>query len=280
MRSLRLFRSAGPAAGAKSADVNLDDGGLLAFASETSRGQGTATAALPAQTPFSPQRIVIAALATVALLQVVPTFLWVRDRFSGVAAAASNVVAGVPQPAPFLAAAACVPAAPEEPTATDPAAAARVTSAAAAAAAAPRPPAMVAGLLSVETPVPMRVYARGKLVGTTEVDTIMLPVGTHELTLENTNVGFQARRSVTVQAGRTSTIRLDAPSGTMNVNAVPWAEVWVAGRRLGETPLGNLQMPIGTHEVVFRHPQLGERRTTVLVTLKGPARVSMDLRTK
>jgi serine/threonine-protein kinase len=85
---------------------------------------------------------------------------------------------------------------------------------------------------------------------------------------------------VTVQAGRTSTIRLEAPSGTMNVNAVPWAEVWVAGKRLGETPLGNLQMPIGSHEVVFRHPQLGERRTTVLVTLKGPARVSMDLRTK
>ncbi len=279
MRSLRLFRSAGPAAAAKSADVNVDDGGLLAFASETSRAQGTATAAPVAQTSPTQQRVVIAVLATVALLQAAPTFLWVRDRFSGAAAAASNVAAGVPAPAPFLAAAACVPATPEEPTATDPAPADRVTSAAAAAAA-PRPPAMVAGLLSVETPVPMRVYERGKLLGTTEADTIMLPVGTHELTLENTNVGFQARRSVTVQAGRTSTIRLEAPSGTMNVNAVPWAEVWVAGKRLGETPLGNLQMPIGSHEVVFRHPQLGERRTTVLVTLKGPARVSMDLRTK
>ncbi|MGH9309677.1 MAG: PEGA domain-containing protein [Vicinamibacterales bacterium] len=259
--------------------MKVDDGGLLAFSSETSPGQETASSVSTAPASSSQQRVMIAALATLVLLQAAPTFFWVTDRFTGAAASASTVAAGVPAPAPFLAAAPCVPAAPEE-AAADAAAPDGAAAAAATAAAAPRPPAMVAGLLSVETPVPMRVYVRGRLVGTTEADTIMLPVGTHELTLENTNVGFQARRSVTVQAGRTTSVRLEAPSGTMNVNAVPWAEVWVAGKRLGETPLGNLQMPIGSHEVVFRHPDLGERRTTVLVTLKGPARVSMDLRTK
>lgn len=279
MRSMRLFRSAGPATGAKSAEVNVDDGGLLAFSSETSPAQESGPSASVAPASSSRQRVVLAALATLVLLQALPTFFWVRDRLTGAAASASAVAAGVPAPAPFLAAAPCVPAAPEE-TDADAAATASAAAAATTAAAAARPPAMVAGLLSVETPVPMRVYARGRLVGTTEADTIMLPVGTHELTLENTNVGFQARRSVTVQAGRTTSIRLDAPSGTMNVNAVPWAEVWVAGKRLGDTPLGNLQIPIGSHEVVFRHPELGERRATVLVTLKGPARVSMDLRAK
>jgi hypothetical protein len=64
------------------------------------------------------------------------------------------------------------------------------------------------------------------------------------------------------------------------VNALPWAEVWLDNRRIGETPIGNLQTGIGVHEVLFRHPELGERKTTVLVTLKGPARVSMDLREK
>jgi hypothetical protein len=139
---------------------------------------------------------------------------------------------------------------------------------------------MVAGLISVAAPVPMQIYARGKLVGTTETETIMLPVGTHDLTLENTAVGYQARRSVTVQAGRTSTLRLDPPSGTLHVNAVPWAEVSIDNRRVGETPIGNYQIPIGSHQVVFRHPELGERRTDVLVTLKGPARLSMDMRTR
>ena len=52
----------------------------------------------------------------------------------------------------------------------------------------------------------------------------------------------------------------------MAVNALPWAEVSIDGERVGETPIGSVQVPIGTHEVVFRHPDLGERRTTATVT--------------
>jgi PEGA domain len=139
---------------------------------------------------------------------------------------------------------------------------------------------MVAGLVAIAAPVPMHVYLRGKLVGTTEAETIMLPAGSQELEFRNDAVGYQARRTVTVQAGRTVNTKLEVPSGTLHVNAVPWADVTVDNQRVGETPIGNLQLPIGTHEVVFRHPDLGERRTTVLVTLKEPARVSMDLRKK
>jgi hypothetical protein len=280
MRSLRLFRSPAPAASAKSAELD-GDGGLLAFASETTP---TVAAPVPAaalavtETPaarLTRARIVVPLLAALVLLQAGPTFFWVRDRYLS-AAPAATAAANVPPPAPFLAAAPCEPPVPDQPAALEASAAGGATTAAAP----PRPPALVAGLLSVETPVPMRVYARGRLVGTTEAETIMLPVGTHELTLENTNVGYQARRTVTVQAGRTSTVRLEPPAGSMNVNAVPWAEILVDGRRVGETPLAHVPVPIGSHEVVFRHPELGERRASVLVTLKGPARVSMDLRAK
>jgi hypothetical protein len=108
----------------------------------------------------------------------------------------------------------------------------------------------------------------------------MLPVGTQELEFVNENVGYRARRTVTIQAGKTTSVGLNPPSGTVNINAVPWAEVWLEGQRLGETPLGNLRVPIGSRELIFRHPDLGERRATVLVTLKEPARISMDLRKK
>ena len=42
--------------------------------------------------------------------------------------------------------------------------------------------------------------------------------------------------------------------------------------------LGNLSLAIGTHEVVFRHPDLGERKETVTVTTLAPARLGVDLR--
>jgi serine/threonine-protein kinase len=66
----------------------------------------------------------------------------------------------------------------------------------------------------------------------------------------------------------------------MALNAVPWAEVWVDGDKVGETPIGSVQVSIGPHEVVFRHPELGEKRVVTTVTLAGPAKVSVDMRKK
>jgi hypothetical protein len=54
--------------------------------------------------------------------------------------------------------------------------------------------------------------------------------------------------------------------------------VFIDGRRAGETPLGNLPIAIGSHEILFRHPQLGEKRQAVSVTLKAPVRVSIDMK--
>ena len=46
----------------------------------------------------------------------------------------------------------------------------------------------------------------------------------------------------------------------MALNALPWAEVWIDGESIGETPIGKVSVPIGWHEIVFRHPELGEKR--------------------
>jgi len=75
-----------------------------------------------------------------------------------------------------------------------------------------------------------------------------------------------------------SVIVPDKPRGRVRVVANPWAEVWIDGVRAGETPLGNLSMTIGPHEVLFRHPEHGEQRHAVTVTLAAPARLSVDLR--
>jgi hypothetical protein len=34
---------------------------------------------------------------------------------------------------------------------------------------------------------------------------------------------------------------------------------------------------VGTHQVVFRHPQLGEQRQSVDVKVTGPNRIAVDL---
>jgi PEGA domain-containing protein len=136
----------------------------------------------------------------------------------------------------------------------------------------------VSGWLSLKAPVAIEVRENGRLIGTTEADRIMMAAGRHEIELVNETLGYRVTRAIQVPAGKVMTLSIDLPQGTLNVNAAPWAEVWIDGRRVGETPIGNLPVSIGSHEVVFRHPQLGEKRQAVSVTLKAPVRLSVDMK--
>lgn len=136
------------------------------------------------------------------------------------------------------------------------------------------------GWLTVSSPVPMQLREAGKVIGTTESDRVMVPAGDHDVEIVNEALGFRQVRKMRVAPGKTATARIDLPNGSLSLNAQPWAEVWIDGERVGETPIGNLQRPIGTHQVIFRHPELGDRRESVVITTQQPARLGVDLRKK
>jgi hypothetical protein len=136
----------------------------------------------------------------------------------------------------------------------------------------------VSGWLSIKAPVAIEVRESGRLIGTTDADRIMMAAGHHDVELVNETLGYRVTRSIQVPPGKVTPLSIEMPMGVINVNASPWAEVWIDGRRVGETPIGNLPMSIGPHEVVFRHPQLGEKRQAVSVTLKAPVRLSVEMK--
>jgi hypothetical protein len=139
-------------------------------------------------------------------------------------------------------------------------------------------PGPVSGWVSVKSPVAIEVRENGRLLGTTDADRIMMAAGRHDVELVNDTLGYRVTRSIQVPPGKVMPMTVEMPQGVINVNASPWAEVWIDGRRVGETPIGNLPVAIGSHEVVFRHPQLGEKRQAVSVTLKAPVRISIDMK--
>jgi hypothetical protein len=106
----------------------------------------------------------------------------------------------------------------------------------------------------------------------------VVPAGRHDLEIVNQTVGYRLERTVEVAPGKVASIAVEMPKGTIALNALPWAEVWIDGEKIGETPIGNLPISIGSHSVVFRHPELGEQHHTAVVTLQAPTRVSVDLR--
>jgi hypothetical protein len=136
----------------------------------------------------------------------------------------------------------------------------------------------VSGWVSVKAPFTTEIREQGRLIGTSDADRLMIAAGRHELDFVNDALGYKSTRVVIVGPGKVAAVALELPMGVVNLNAAPWAEVWIDGRRVGETPIGNLAVSIGPHEVVFKHPQLGEKHHAISVALGTPVRLSVDMK--
>ena len=132
------------------------------------------------------------------------------------------------------------------------------------------------GWVDVNAPIILDVSEEGKSLGTTEQNRLLLAPGRHVLTFSNRDLDYTLVRTVDVEPGEVKTLTIE-PRGVANFNASPWAEVWVNGKKIGETPLANLELPLGTHEVVFKHPQFGERRMTTTLRANAPVALSVDM---
>jgi serine/threonine protein kinase len=140
--------------------------------------------------------------------------------------------------------------------------------------------AVASGWISVNAPIVVDLQENGRLLGNSQVDKIMLPAGKHDIELVNEHVGYREIRTINVSPGRTAAISVTLPKGTVSLNAIPWASVFIDGESIGDTPIGNFPLTVGPHEVVFRNAELGEQRRIVTVTTRSPVRLSVDLTRK
>jgi hypothetical protein len=134
----------------------------------------------------------------------------------------------------------------------------------------------VGGWLSVSAPFDVQVVENDEVIGTSGASRIMLAAGNHNLLITNRSLGYQDTRKIDVAPGKTVAIKVDAPKASVSVNARPWAEIVLDGNSVGQTPISNLMVSVGSHELVFKHPQLGERKQTVVVSANGPNRMAVD----
>ena len=133
---------------------------------------------------------------------------------------------------------------------------------------------LFSGFAAISAPIVLEVSENGKALGTSDDQVILWP-GHHELRLANKDLGYTGTASVDIQPGDVTRVTLD-PRGTANINAAPWAEVWIDGEKAGDTPLANVAIRLGVREIVFKNPQYGERKVTITITASAPATVSVD----
>jgi hypothetical protein len=131
------------------------------------------------------------------------------------------------------------------------------------------------GWIAVFAPVLLEIAENGRSIGTSEQGRLMLAPGRHQLTFTNRDLGYISSQTVDVEPGEERSVNI-LPTGELSLNALPWAEVWIDGQKTGDTPIANLPVPLGTHEIVFKNPQYPDRRVTTTVRANAPSAAAVD----
>jgi hypothetical protein len=133
------------------------------------------------------------------------------------------------------------------------------------------------GWLDVSLPCPAEAFEAGRLVGSTRNGPWQLTAGRHELTFVNRALGVQVTKVVEVVAGRTVALEVGVAPGQLSVTATPGAIVSIDGEPLGAAPVARRPLPVGQHDIVARHPVLGERRMSATLIAGVPLAVHLEL---
>ncbi|HTM23841.1 MAG TPA: PEGA domain-containing protein, partial [Vicinamibacterales bacterium] len=130
------------------------------------------------------------------------------------------------------------------------------------------------GFAVISAPFVLQIAENGKALGTSD-DQIILGPGHHELSLTNSDLGYAGTESVEVTPGEVTRLSVD-PRGRANINAAPWAEVWIDGEKAGETPLANVPIRLGVREIVFKNPQFPDRKVVATIKAGAAATIAVD----
>jgi hypothetical protein len=114
----------------------------------------------------------------------------------------------------------------------------------------------------------------GKPVPLDNGNRALLKPGVHRIRIDNTALAFSEVHRVEVEPGATAEIAIDAPVSTLNITSNQPADILVDGTKVGEAPVINLAVKLGTRSVVAVDRLGNQQRLTVTVTSK-PANVEI-----
>jgi CheY-like chemotaxis protein len=131
-----------------------------------------------------------------------------------------------------------------------------------------------AGWIKVLAPFDIAISEGSKLLRLDDRDQVMLPAGPHDIRFENRAFGFTETRHLEVQPGMTTPLSIAAPYTTLTLTTSAAAEVVIDGVSVGQTPLDNYPVQIGTRDVQVKSAA-GNRRLSIPATVK-PVVVEVD----
>jgi len=131
------------------------------------------------------------------------------------------------------------------------------------------------GFLALDSPFEVVVTEGGRKLQFDDRSQTMMAPGHHELRVTNQALGYESVQQFELKPGETTRVTIKPQPTAVTVTANEPAEVWLDGSRIGDAPVNEMPVPLGTHEIVVKRAAGGERRQTITVTVK-PITINID----
>jgi serine/threonine-protein kinase len=116
------------------------------------------------------------------------------------------------------------------------------------------------GFISVTTEPPADIFLGKKKLGRGSIERAKVPAGKHKLKVV-LRKGTQRTMAVNIKRGGHVEKSVAFGSGTLRIVVLPWANVWVDGKKKGQTPMPSMELMEGFHQVRLVNDQIGKDQT-------------------
>jgi hypothetical protein len=131
------------------------------------------------------------------------------------------------------------------------------------------------GWLHVSAPFEVQYSEGGRGIVFDEHNQALLSPGPHDIRVDNRELAYHSVLHVEVEPGKVASISVVPAPSTLSVTASLPAEVLVDGQKVGDTPLTNFPVNLGTRDIVVKSASGVTRRFTTTVT-SAPVRLDVD----
>jgi hypothetical protein len=134
------------------------------------------------------------------------------------------------------------------------------------------------GFITISTEPAADIFLGGKKLGRGTLERVQVPAGKHKLKVV-LRKGTQRTLAVNIKRGAHVEKSVAFGSGKLRIVVLPWANVWVDGKKKGQTPLPAMDLMEGSHKVRLANDQIGKDLTkTVRVRPGKESLIKLDWR--
>ena len=131
-----------------------------------------------------------------------------------------------------------------------------------------------AGWVAIYSPTEVTITEGGRALRLDDRSQVLLPPGWHDIRIVNRTLGHESVQRVEVKPGEVTRLNVMPPRSSLTVTASEPAEVFLDGTKVGDSPMNDFAIDLGTHEVLVKRGG-AERRFTVTATAT-PTTINVD----